>query len=183
MKRISRMAAVAALAFTSMLPAGAQAQSRLPDLTGDEAAALAIYAVPALIDATEQACAGRLSSNGFLAKRGPALAQRYAAQQNAVWPKARGAMFKFAAGKAAGEQLRMFSSLPDNAVRPLVDALIRQEAAARVEPKSCTYIERMAEALSPLEPAQAGKIMGVLFDVASASGELAARAGAAVGRP
>lgn len=182
MKLISKTVAVAALAALA-LPAGAQAQSRLPDLTGDEAAALAIYAVPALIDATEQACAGRLSANGFLAKRGPALVQRYAAQQNAVWPKARGAMFKFAAGKAAGEQLRMFSSLPDNAVRPLVDALIRQEAAARVEPKSCTYIERMAEALSPLEPAQAGKIMGILFDVASASGELAARAGAAAGRP
>lgn len=181
MKRISRMAAVAALTAL-MLPAGAQAQSRLPDLTGDEAAALAIYAVPALIDATGQACAGRLSASGFLALRGPALAQRYAAQQNAVWPKARGAMFKFAGGQGA-EQLKMFSSLPDDAVRPLADALIRQEAAARVEPKSCTYIERMAEALSPLEPAQAGRIMGVLFDVASASGELAARAGAALGRP
>lgn len=181
MKRSFGLAAALALAF-SIMPAGAQAQQKLPDLTGDEAAALAIYAVPGLIDATRQACAGRLSSSGFLATRGNSLAQRYAGQQNAVWPRARSAMFKFAGGRA-GEQLKMFATLPDDAVRPLVDALIRQEAAGRVEPQSCSYIERMAEALSPLEPAQAGKILGVLFDIASAGYDLVARAGASAARP
>jgi hypothetical protein len=180
MKRSSKMAALAALAL--MVPTGAQAQQKLPDLTGDEAAALAIYAVPGLIDATRQTCAGRLSSSGFLATRGSSLAQRYAAQQNAVWPQARAAMFKFT-GSKAGDQLKMFATLPDDAVRPLVDALIRQETAARVEPQSCSYIERMAEALAPLEPAQAGKILGVLFDIASAGNELVARAGAPAARP
>ena len=181
MKRSSKMAAVLALAAL-MVSAGAQAQPRLSDLTSDEAAALAIYAVPGLIDATRQTCAGRLSSSGFLATSGSSLAQRYAAQQNAVWPQARAAMFKFAHGKA-GEQLKMFATLPDDAVRPLVDALIRQETTARVEPQSCSYIERMAEALAPLEPAQAGKILGVLFDIASASNELVTRAGAPAARP
>jgi hypothetical protein len=176
MKRSSKMAAVLALVALTV-PAGVQAQPKLPALSGDEAAALAIYAVPGLIDATRQTCAGRLSSSGFLAQRGTSLSQRYAAQQNTVWPRARSAMFKFAEGEA-GEQLKMFASLPDNAVRPLVDALIRQEAAARVEPQSCSYIERMAEALAPLEPAQAGRILGVLFDIASAGGELVARVSA-----
>ena len=77
----------------------------------------------------------------------------------------------------------MFATLPDNAVRPLVDALIRQETAARVTPQSCSYIERMAEALAPLEPAQAGRILGVLFDIASTGNELLARSGGPAARP
>lgn len=174
MKRSSTMAAVLALAAL-MVPVSAQAQPRLSDFTGDEAAALAIYAVPGLLDAAKQTCAGRLSNSGFLAKRGHSLAQRYAAQQNEMWPQARLAMMKFA-GSEAKEQIRMFATLPDDAVRPLVDALIRQEAAARLKPRSCRYVERMAEALAPLEPAQAGNILGVLFDIASAGGDLMARA-------
>lgn len=183
MKRSSMIAAVVALIATAA-PASAQtAVPKLPDLTGEEAAALAIYAVPGLIGAARQTCAGRLSANGFLARRGDSLAQRYAARQTAVWPRARSAMFKFAGG-AAAEQMKTFSRLPDEAVRPLVDALIRQEAAARITPQSCSYVERMAEALAPLEPAQAGKILGVLFDIASAGDDLISRAGkAAAARP
>lgn len=180
MKRSKWSVALAMTALT--VPFGAQAQPRLPDFTAEEAAALAIYAVPGLIDATRQTCAGRLSSSGFLAQRGASLVQRYAAQQNAVWPQARAAMFKYAASKA-DDQLEMFATLPDDAVRPLVDALIRQETAARVEPQSCSYIERMAEALAPLEPAQAGKILGVLFDIASAGDELVASATSPAARP
>ena len=181
MKRSSKIAAVLALAALTV-PAGAQAQQRLPDITGEEAAALGIYAVPGVIEAAKLTCAGRLSANGFLATRGDSLARRYAAQQNAAWPQARSAMFKVA-GARADEQLKMFATLPDNAVRPLVDALIRQEAAARVTPQSCSYIERMAEALAPLEPAQAGRILGVLFDIASTGNELLARSGGPAARP
>lgn len=181
MKRSSILAAV--LALTAMAaPAAAQtSRPNLPDLSGDEVAALAIYAVPGLIGAARQSCSAQLSSSGFLAQRGDSLAQRYAAQQASVWPQARGAMFKFA-GSRPDDQMKMFANLPDDAVRPLVDALIRQEAAARIKPGSCSYIERMAEALAPLEPAQAGKILGVLFDIASTGDELVASAGKAMTR-
>ena len=42
---------------------------------------------------------------------------------------------------------------------------------------------RMAEALAPIEPAQAGRILGVLFDIASSGDELLARAGSPAARP
>jgi hypothetical protein len=142
-------------------------------MSGDEAAALAVYSVPDLIAATKQTCAGRLSPNGFLAMRGDLLAQRYAGQQNAVWPQARAALFKFAATKA-GDQLKGFTTLPDNAIRPLADALIQQEVALKVRPSSCRNVERLMEAVSPLEPQQAGTILSVLFDFASASDKLVA---------
>jgi hypothetical protein len=82
MKLTALFAVTALTALT--LGAAAQAAPKLPEMSGDEAAALAIYAVPDLIAATKQTCAGRLSPNGFLATRGNALAQRYAAQQNSV---------------------------------------------------------------------------------------------------
>jgi hypothetical protein len=179
MKRIALLAA--ALALAPLTAAGA-APPDLRNLSGDEAAALAVYAVPGLIAAARQTCADRLSSTGFLAKRGDALAQRYAAQQSAAWPLAKAALLKMAGGKTA-DQLKMFANLPDDAVRPLVDALIAQEASARIAPASCTNVERLAEALSPLQPVQAGKILGVLFDIASAGNRLIARAEGSPGRP
>ena len=168
------MKLAATFAAAALTVAGAaQAAPNLPDMSGDEAAALAVYAVPDLIAATKQTCAERLSPNGFLATRGDALAQRYAAQQNAVWPQARAALFKLAAGKA-GDQLKPFTTLPDNAIRPLADSLIQQEVAQKIHPGSCRNIERLVQAISPLEPKDAGAILSVLFDFASASDKLVA---------
>jgi hypothetical protein len=164
--------AAAALAALS-LSAAAVAAPKLPDLSGDDAAALAVYVVPDLIAATKQTCGDRLSPDGFIARHGDSLARRYAAQQDVVWPQARAALFKFAAGKA-GDQIKQFATLPDKTIRPLADALIQQEVAQKIHPNSCRNIERMAEAISPLEPEEAGTILSVLFDFASASDQLVA---------
>jgi hypothetical protein len=162
-----------ALATLTLSGPAVSATPRLPDISGDESAALAVYAVPGLIAATRQTCGDRLSPDGFLARRGGAMAQRYADRQNSAWPLARAALFKFAGAKAP-EQVKTFAALPDNAVRPLADALIQQEMAAKIHPGSCRNIERMAEAISPLDPMDAGRILGVLFDIASASDKLIA---------
>jgi hypothetical protein len=165
---------LAAAAVAALTTAGAaSAAPKLPDMSGDEAAALAVYAVPGLISAAKQTCAERLSPNGFLAREGDFLAKRYAAEQNAAWPLARSALFKVAGAKA-GDQLKTFATLPDSAIRPIADALIEQEVAQQIHPGSCRNIERLAEAISPLEPRQAGKILSVLFDFASASDQLVA---------
>lgn len=170
-----KLAAPFAAVTLALLAVGgaAQAAPKLPDISGDEAAALAVYAVPDLLVATKQTCAGQLSPTGFLAQHGDALSQRYAAQQNAVWPQARAALFKFAAGKA-GDQLKPFTTMPDSAIRPLADALIQQEVAQKIHPASCRNIERLVSAISPLEPQQAGTILSVLFDFASASDKFVA---------
>jgi len=165
--------AMAALAFSGSAEA---AIPKLPDMSGDEAAALAVYAVPSLLAATRQTCADQLSPSGWLARHGDSLARRYAAEQQAAWPLARSAMLKFAAAKA-GDRLGTIASLPDEAVRPLADALIVQEAAAKIHPRSCRNIERMAAALAPLDPPEAGRILGVMFDIAAEGERLAALIG------
>ena len=182
MKFSSTFAPLLALAALAAAAGAQGAERKLPDLSGEEVAALAVYAVPGLIAATSVTCSGRLAQDGFLARRGASLTQRYAAHREKAWPLARQAMFKFA-GSREGDQLKMFASLPDEAVRPLVDALIEQEAAARIRPASCRNVERMAEALSPLEPPQAGRILGVLFDIAAAGDQLIARAGQPTAKP
>jgi hypothetical protein len=181
MKFTAPIAAVALAAFTASGNAQA-ALPRLPDLSGDEASALAIYAVPSLLAATRQTCADQLSPDGFLARRGDSLSARYAAEQNAVWPMARSALFKVAAAKA-GDKLKQFTTLPDDAIRPLADALIQQEAAEKIHPKSCRNVERMAQALSPLEPADVGRVLGTMFDIASEGDKVASLLGNRPSRP
>jgi hypothetical protein len=168
--------AAAALAALTMSTAAVPAIPKLPDMSGDEASALAVYAMPGFIAAARQACASELSPNGFLALQGAGLAQRYAAEQNAAWPAARSVLLRIAGAKAP-DQAKTFATLPDDAIRPLADALIQQEVAAKIHPHSCRKIERLAEAISPLSPRDAGRILGVLFDIASTADKLVASLG------
>lgn len=171
--KFRRLTIAAALAAASVSTVAMAATPKLPDMSGDEASALAVYAMPGFITAARQTCASELSPNGFLAMQGPGLAQRYAAEQNAAWPAARSALLRIASTKAP-EQAKTFATLPDKAIRPLADALIQQEVAAQIHPHSCRNIERMAEAISPLDPIDASRILGVLFDIASTSDKFVA---------
>jgi hypothetical protein len=171
--RFAILFAAAALAATTISTAALSAMPKLPDMSGDEASALAVYAMPGFLTAARQTCASELSPNGFLAIQGPGLAQRYAAAQNAAWPVARSALLRIASVKAP-EQAKTFAALPDKAIRPLADALIQQEVAAQIHPHSCRNIERMAEAISPLDPIDASRILGVLFDIAATSDKFVA---------
>ena len=166
----------AAFAALTLSTAAAAALPRIPDMSGEEASALAVYAMPGFIAAARQTCASELSPNGFLAMQGPGLAARYSAEQNAAWPVARTALLRIATAKAP-DQAKTFSTLPDKAIRPLADALIQQELAAQIHPRSCRNIERMAEAISPLDPVDASRVLGVLFDIAATSDKLVASLG------
>jgi hypothetical protein len=126
--------------------------------------------VPSLVQSVRQRCAGELSSSGYLARRGDALASRYATLQPAVWPRAKSGLLKLFAG-AASESSNGFdtiTALPDDAVRPFVDALIVQESAPRIALRNCTRIERAIEVMAPLDPEVAGTLLGVLAGFADA---------------
>ena len=128
-----------------------------------------VYAMPGLIEGAATTCAGRLAPTGFLARQGKPMAARYAARQDAAWPRARTALLKFAAnaskGKASNGTLNMLAQIPGDTVRPLVDALIVQEAAGRIQPTDCGKVEKLAAALAPLEPKEAGNLLGAMFAV------------------
>jgi len=161
MRMIKRQAAAAA-ALLAVLPGLASAQQGC--ITEDEVSAMAIYSVPSVVQSVRLRCDGRLASGGFMARGGDAFAGRYSALQNAVWPKAKSGAIKALSGTTANDpqSLAMISSLPDDAVRPLVDSLIVQEVSARIETGSCSRIERAMEGLALLDPEVAGTMLSVV---------------------
>lgn len=56
----------------------------------------------------------------------------------------------------------MIASLPDSAVRPLVDALIVQEVTPEIDVNQCGKIELLMQALNKVEPEIAGTLLGLI---------------------
>ncbi len=155
--------ALAIVALASASTAGAQAPVA-PCLTEQEVSGLVVYAMPSVIDATQTTCSSQLSGRGFLATGGSGMADRYAAKGDATWPEAKSAFFKL--GKLKPKDTQLFAQLPDEAVRPLLDALIVQMVSQEIKPGSCRNIERLVQVLDMLEPDQAGALSGVIASLA-----------------
>lgn len=156
----SSLVALAAAAAAALQPVAAQAQPAC--ITEDEVSAIAIYSVPAVIQGMRLKCAGELASSGYLSRRGDELSARYTRLQPAVWPRAKAGLLKYGASWSKGGAFDMSTaaSLPDETVRPLVDALIVQESAARIERGRCGQIEMAMEAAALFDPEIAGSAIG-----------------------
>jgi len=161
-----RLAALLGAAALTLQPVAAQAQS--PCVTETEVTALTIYSVPSLLQAVRLRCGSELSSSGYLARRGDALANRYVALQGRVWPNAKSGLLKIVASKGAREQqnIESLAGLPDNAVRPLIDALIVQEIQPKIAVNQCGRIERAIEVAAPIDPELAGGLFGAIVGLA-----------------
>jgi hypothetical protein len=160
------LAASAAL-LLSLQPIAASAQQTC--VTESEVSAIAIYSLPSLVQSVRLRCDGQLAANGYLARRGDALITRYAALQNGAWPRAKSGLLKVLARQSGTGQNRqnldMIGTLPDNAVRPLVDALIVQELSPKIDVKHCGRIERVIELASPIDPEIAGSLLGAVAGI------------------
>jgi hypothetical protein len=160
----SAVIGAAALALSS---SAAQAQQQC--FSEDEVSAAFIYAMPGAIEGVSTRCSASLGSGSFLARQGKTMSARYAARQTAAWPKARAALLKVVTNaskvKNATGTLGMLSQIPGDTMRPLVDALIVQEAANRTEVANCGKVDKLAAALAPLDPKDAGALLGTMFAV------------------
>ena len=167
------MASAKTIAFIGAAALALQAQTAQAQqqqcFSQDEVSAAFIYAMPGVIEGVTTRCSASLGTNGFLPRQGKAMAARYTAQQNAAWPKARSALLKIVgnSGKIgnANDTLGILSQIPGETMRPLVDAMIVQEAANRTETAQCGKIDKLAAALAPLDPNDAGNLLGTMFAV------------------
>ncbi|WP_305096001.1 hypothetical protein [Croceibacterium aestuarii] len=159
MTKYSIGALLASLALATS--AGAQTVAVTPCVSESEVSAMVRYAMPQAIAASRVRCSQSLASNGFFATRGDKLASRYAVEKDATWPGAKSALLKIAGG-SKDKDIAALADLPDEAIRPLVDALIQQKLAESIKPGSCSSIERVAEAISPLDPSELGDLAGVI---------------------
>ena len=159
---IAGMVAITALTSAQ----AASAQSAAACISEREVAQLAVYAVPSMVEGVRGKCAKSLSASGFLATKGNAFAARYAALQGETWPGAKRAIAKFATAKGDAETANTFATLaglPDEAVRPLVDALIAQRVGETIKAQDCWKVERGIQLLSPLGPRDGGALVGFVF--------------------
>lgn len=163
----TRLLALGSAMALALNPVVAAAQANAPCLREDEVSAIAIYAMPGVVQGVRMRCGSQLTAGGFIARGGDMLSARYARLQPAAWPKAKSGLLKIAATKsdsAAGnpDGLELLSSLPDSVVRPLVDALIVQELSPEIDMKHCGRIELLMQALDKVDPQVAGTLLGLI---------------------
>ncbi len=145
------------------LAALAQAQAAMAAecVTEREVSGLAIYALPSIVNGIDPICAPHLASDGYLAQNSQNLAERYARLGDANWPLAKSAMLKFIGEKDAGSEA--IASLPDEAVRPLVEAVLVQKIAGDIKPQNCPKIERGFQLIDKLPPETVGEVIGFVM--------------------
>ena len=158
MKRIAAVAAFAVLVF----PAAAQAR---PDLTPEATQAAVRYALPHLLAGVRSTCGPKLSPNGYLAKNGASLLDRYSQGAEAAWPAARVALMTLGGEKNA-DMANMLGQMPDAALKPFVDATISSMVATKLKAEDCGDIERGLELLAPLPPENIAGLAGFLLEMA-----------------
>lgn len=156
-------ASALAMAAALALPATASAQQQC--ITEQELSALVVYGVPLAMEAAQTTCAPTLSPTGFMATDGEMMQQRYAALSNDTWPTAFRAFSKFA-GSDDKEMFTMMREMPEESIRPFIDELLTGMIAGEINTDDCYKVERIAEALAVLEPAEAGNLVAVIASVA-----------------
>lgn len=162
-RMIAPVLALAALASAQTAQAQQQACVAQKDLSD-----AVIYAMPIAYDAARNACANRFTKTGFIATRGDTYIAKFRAAQDKAWPGAFRMLKVFMADDTAGEaadMAPMLESLPEEALRPFVDALVGQEIAKQIKGDSCTKIERGVELLSPLPTDNVGGLVAFIADL------------------
>jgi hypothetical protein len=160
-----------ALALTALASAtAAQAQQKACIEPADMTDAV-IYAMPVAYDAARTACGDRFAASGFMARKGEAWVAAYRDGQDKAWPGALRVLKTFmaddAAAKGAGgdDMGAIISALPDDALRPFVEAMVGQMIAKEIKPDSCGTIERAVELLSPLPGENIGGLVAFVLEL------------------
>lgn len=157
MKRIAALAALAALA----LPAGTQART---DLSPESTQAAVRYALPHLLAGVRSSCGPKLAQDGYLARNGAALFDRYSQGSETAWPAARSALMALG-GEKNPDMVKMLGQMPDAALKPFVDATLSSMVATKLKVEDCDEIERGLELLAPLPPENIAGLAGFLIEM------------------
>lgn len=150
-------AAVAALALCAT--ASAQAAPPVQCLDPAEMRGLIAYFLPDVIGEVSKNCAAHLPSGSYLRAGLPRLGAQLADAKPANWPVARAAFLKMS-GPTDGKQM---ASLPDEALRPLVDAAIASKMTIPVSPSTCGEVNDITQALAPLSADQTVNLFATIF--------------------
>jgi hypothetical protein len=147
------------------------AQAQQPCVASADLGDAVIYAMPIAYEAVQDTCASLLPADGFLATEGEAFVDKFRDRRDAAWPGAFRLLRVFLAEQAeqdvsAPDIIGLISALPEQDLRPFIDAIIAQLLGEEIKPESCVEIERGVELLSPLP---AGNVAGLIAFIAELS--------------
>lgn len=146
----------AGLALLASIPAGARPAA--PCVTGPQAEALVITAVPALVATLRVMCAPRLPANATLMQSDGPFIAKYQAESDAVWPLAKAGL-----ARIAGPDLRPM--LDSGLARPALAAMVGPLFAADFHVEDCAPTERLVTMLAPLPPRNAAAALVVFLQM------------------
>lgn len=161
-------AALALAALATSQTALAQGQACVAPADMSDAV---VYAMPIAFDAARNACANRLTRDGFMATGGDAYIAPFRAGQDQAWAGAFRFLKAFMAkdsgeqGGSSADMAAMIETMPEEALRPFVDALVGQMIAEEIKGDSCSKIERGLELLSPLPTDNVGGLVAFLAEL------------------
>ncbi|MBT0671036.1 hypothetical protein HT136_21930 [Novosphingobium profundi] len=145
-------------------------------LSRAEARSVLTYSLPQVIDGTAKRCRQALPANAYLTTHGQEIVQRYSGQRETYWPQARSAFLKLSNSRDQNMGA-IAAQLPDETLKPLVDATVSGLVAQSIHLESCEEIDLAINLLAPLPPQNTAGLIALFIEVAAHSDLASGRGG------
>ena len=147
------------LALIALLAAAPPQAAQRPCVTHAQLEALALFALPPVLDAVAAKCGPSLPAQAYLLNGGRTLSQSLGAESAAHW-----------AGASAAMQV-VTGETPPGVSAETMRGLIRDMAASelKLKPEECVRIDHLGELLAPLPPANLAGVVAMLAELGIAS--------------
>jgi hypothetical protein len=155
----------ASLALGSFVPvqAAVPASEASRCIEPREMEGLVAYFLPEVINEVSKNCSAHLPSDSYARTRLPHLAEQLTTAKAASWPVAKAAFLKM----AKPEDAKTMGELPDEALRPMVDAVMVRQISIPVTAPVCGDVNDISEALAPLTAEQTVHLLSAILVAAS----------------
>lgn len=150
--------AASALALLSVGTATA-APAAQQCVSGAEAEALVITAVPALVATLRVVCTPQLPASSLLLQPNSQFLAKYQAESDSAWPLAKQGL-----GKVGGPDLKPL--LESQLARPALAGMVGPLFAAQFKPQDCAPTDRLVTMLAPLPPRNAAAALVAFLQMA-----------------
>lgn len=160
---VFRTAGILALAASAQVQA-AQVQNAATCLQPAEMRGLVAYFLPTVLDSTIKTCSAHLHADAFLRTKAPQLVTTLSADKDAAWPMAKAAFIKISGSDKSDSTME---KMPEEVLRPFIEAAIATEVAPSIKAKDCKDVDRIAATLEPLPPANLVMLVTEILNVAA----------------
>ncbi len=132
-----------------------------PCITQHEAAALFQVALPSVITGVSDKCRAALPSGAFLDSGSKAMVDRFRPASETAWVVAKPAI-----SKMGGQEAKFLTSLPDDALKPLLSSIISSTLNEKITSEQCPVLNRLIESMAPLSSENVSTMLIALVELA-----------------